>query len=125
MLQIVPQMRIFVAIEPEDFRRGIDGLSASCRNRLKADPMSGAMFLFRNRRGTAVKLLCYDGQGFWLCQKRFSRGRLKWWPKPRQAEDAGLGQMDARQLQTLLWNGDPTGARFATDWRPVPLAARS
>ncbi|MEA1053685.1 IS66 family insertion sequence element accessory protein TnpB [Lamprobacter modestohalophilus] len=71
MIQLSPQSRIFVALEPADFRRGIDGLAALCRQRLAQDPFSGAIFVFRNRRKSALKLLCYDGQGFWLCQKRF------------------------------------------------------
>jgi IS66 Orf2 like protein len=70
MLQITPQMRILVAVEPVDFRKGIDGLAQFCRQALGEDPLGGALFVFRNRRGTAVKALVYDGQGFWLCQKK-------------------------------------------------------
>ena len=80
MLQLTPQSRVFLAVAPADFRRGIDGLAALCRQRLGENPMEGAVFVFRNRRGTSLKLLCYDGQGFWLCQKRLSQGRLSWWP---------------------------------------------
>ena len=69
MLQITPQMRILVAIEPADFRRGIDGLARVCREVLQEDPFGGWVFVFRNRRATAVKVLVYDGQGFWLCHK--------------------------------------------------------
>src|SRR6266540_2945810 len=72
MIQITPQMRILLATEPVDFRRGIDGLAVLCRTALHSDPMSGAMFVFRNRRGTAIKILVYDSQGFWLAQKRLS-----------------------------------------------------
>jgi transposase len=76
MLQLTPQSRVFVALEPADLRRGSDGLAALCRQRLGEDPFTGAIFVFRHRRGTALKLLCSDGQGFWLCQKRFSQGQL-------------------------------------------------
>ena len=69
MLQITPQMRILVAIEPADFRCGIDGLARVCREVLQEDPFGGWVFVFRNRRATAVKVLVYDGQGFWLCHK--------------------------------------------------------
>ncbi len=72
MIQITPQMRILLALEPADFRKGIDGLAQVCRGALKADPFSGVLFVFRNRRGTAVKALVYDGQGFWLCQNYLS-----------------------------------------------------
>jgi hypothetical protein len=80
MLQVTPHMRIFVSIEPIDFRCGIDGLAAACRQRLKRDPMSGALFVFRNRQRTALKLLVYDPQRYWMCHKRFSQAPLGYWP---------------------------------------------
>ena len=115
MLQLTAQTRVFLACEPADFRRGIDGLAALCRHRLGEDPMGGAIFVFRNRRGTSLKLLCYDGQGFWLCQKRLSEGRLKWWPASPQASE----RLSARELQILLWNGNPKAVELAQDWRRV------
>lgn len=66
MIQITPHMRIFVAVEPVDFRAGIDGLVAVCRKRLQADAFSGALFVFGNRARTGIKVVVYDGQGFWL-----------------------------------------------------------
>ena len=66
MIQITPQMRVLVAIEPVDFRRGIDGLSQVCRAMLAEDPMDGTLVIFRCRSQKAIKLLCYDGQGYWL-----------------------------------------------------------
>jgi transposase len=115
MLQLTPQSRIFLAREPADFRRGIDGLAALCRQRFGENPMDGAIFVFRNRRGTALKLLCYDGQGFWLCHKRLSAGRLRWWP----ARAESSVRLSARQLQILLWNGNPEALELAEDWRRV------
>ena len=72
MLQLTPQSRIFVATEPVDFRKGIDGLAAVCRRVLGDNPLSGALYVFRNRVGTTLKILCYDGQGYWLCTKRLA-----------------------------------------------------
>ncbi len=115
MLQLTPQSRVFLAREPADFRRGIDGLAALCRQQLGEDPMGGAVFVFRNRRRTSLKLLFYDGQGFWLCQKRLSQGRLRWWPDSAQPSQA----LSARELQILLWNGNPLQAGMAEDWRRV------
>ena len=60
MIQITPQMRVLVAVAPADFRRGIDGLAQLCRVTLGSDPFSGTVFVFRNRGGTAVKVLVYD-----------------------------------------------------------------
>jgi transposase len=66
MIQVTAQMRILVAIEPVDFRKGIDGLVGICKNKIAADPFSGYVFVFCNRKKTALKILSYDGQGFWL-----------------------------------------------------------
>ena len=57
MIQITPQMRILLAVEPVDFRRGIDGLSRLCRESLSADPLGGTAFVFRNKRGSALRVL--------------------------------------------------------------------
>ena len=118
MIQITPQMRILLAVEPVDFRKGIDGLAQLCRQRLQMDPLGGTLFVFANRRRQALKILVYDGQGFWLCQKRLSRGRFSWWPQTRAAGAA----LDVHQLQVLLWNGDPSRTASAPLWRPVALA---
>ena len=62
------KMRILVAIEPVDGRKGIDSLARLCQDKLQADPFSGCLFVFRSRRGTSIRILVYDGQGFWLAQ---------------------------------------------------------
>jgi transposase len=115
MLQLTPQSRIFVALQPVDFRKGIDGLAALCRRTLAQNPLDGAVYVFRNRTGTTLKLLTYDGQGFWLLTKRLSQGTLQWWPTA-----AGPSvRLAARELHILLWNGDPEQAAMAADWRRV------
>ena len=118
MIQLVPQLRILLACEPVDFRKGIDSLAALCKDRLEQDPFTGALFVFRNRAGTALKLLVYDGQGFWLCLRRFSQGRIRWWP---QALDAPLHPIEAQELSVLLYHGLPTGAAFSPAWRKIDL----
>ena len=118
MLQITPQMKILVAVEPADFRRGIDGLARLCREQLRHDPFGGAVFVFRNRRGTALKVLVYDGQGFWLCHKRLSQGRFRWWPSATP-QHPGAARLAAHQLAVLLSAGNPTATGAAPDWRPV------
>ncbi len=118
MLSIAPQMRILVAVEPADFRKGIDGLAGICRNVLREDPFSGYVFVFRNRRATAIKILVYDGQGFWLCQKRLSKGRFQWWPT--SAGDT-VRDLDARDLQLVVWNGDPSRGAMKPLWRGLRM----
>jgi transposase len=119
VIQLTPQMRILVAVQPADFRNGMDGLGRLCREALQADPMSGTVFVFRNRRATAIKVLVYDGQGFWLCQKRLSAGRFGWWPQPGAD---GAVRLDVHELQLLLWNGNPKQAQAAPAWRPIAVA---
>lgn len=120
MIQVTPQMRILVAVEPADFRKGIDGLSRLCKEALKRDPFCGSVFVFRNRRATAIKSLVYDGQGFWLCQKRLSKGRFRWWP----TSPAGAAKsLEAYQLHVLLAAGDPDAAKAPAAWRQVNTAS--
>src|ERR1700730_5318264 len=69
-------MRILVAIESIDGRKGIDSLAQLCREKLAADPFSGCLFIFRSRSGKAIRILTYDGQGFWIATKRLSKGRF-------------------------------------------------
>jgi len=116
VIQIAPQMRILVAVEAVDFRNGIDGLARVCKEALKSDPFSGCLFVFRNRRGTSIKCLAYDGQGYWLMHKRLSAGRFRFWPVDATAVSKRL---EAHELQVLLAAGNPETAQAAPAWRRV------
>jgi transposase len=121
MIQITPQMRVLVAVDAVDGRKGIDSLAALCRERLQADPFSGWMFIFRTRSAQAIKILCYDGQGFWLAQKRLSKGRFRWWPTEDALSTLAPGAsrtLEAYQAQLLLAAGNPETAA-APVWRKV------
>jgi len=115
MIALTPQVRVMLARDAVDFRCGIDGLARICRKQLEADPFSGAVFVFRNRQATSIKLLVYDGQGFWLCQKRLSTGRFKHWPK---GESVGL-RLLAAELQVLLSNGSYHDAQIVVPWKNI------
>ena len=115
MLQLTPQSRICVALAPVDFRTGIAGLAALCRRAFGQNPLDGAISVFRNRTGTTLKVLYYDGQGYWLCTQRLSAGRLRGWPRVPGA----TVRLAARELQVLLWNGCPDQAARADAWRQV------
>jgi transposase len=111
MIQVSPQTRILLAVEPVDFRKGIDGLAGIAKG-LDLDPFSGCLFVFRSRRGSSLRVLAYDGQGFWLCQKRLSKGRFRFWPKQGET----LHPLAAHELQALLWNKE---LGKADAWRPL------
>jgi transposase len=111
LIQITPQIRILVAVEPIDARKGIDSLAQLCREKLASDPFSRCLFIFRSRRGTAIKLLAYDGQGFWLATKRLSKGRFRWWP----TGDERARVLRAHQAQLLLAAGNPE-AEAPPEW---------
>ncbi len=118
MIQITPQMRILVALETVDFRKGIDGLCRISREVMKSDPFSGYTFVFCNRKRTSIKLLMYDGQGFWLCQKRLSKGRFDWWSgKSRE----GILSLAAHELQILIWNGNPSKTGVSSFWKKIEV----
>lgn len=116
MIAITPQMRVLVAVEPVDFRRGIDGLAQICRAALASDPMDGTVFVFRSRQARAIKLLTYDGQGFWLATKRLSSGRFRHWPSTGASASHALL---AHELTVLLWGGDPQRAQAAPVWQRI------
>ena len=114
LIQISPQVRILVAIEAIDGRKGLDALTQLCREKLAADPFSGYLFIFRTRRGTAIRLLQFDGQGFWIATKRLSKGRFKWWPTGNEPAKT----LRAHQAQLLLAAGHPD-TEAAPVWRRV------
>ena len=115
MIAITPQMHILLTTEPVDFRKGIDGLAGYVRNILSNDPFNGYVFVFSNTRKTSIKILAYDGQGFWLCQKRLSKGRFRWFP---DLTDPKALNFTAQQLQLLIWNGNPN-TYTAPLWRKI------
>jgi transposase len=120
MIQLTPHMRILVAVEAVDFRCGIDGLARICRERLQADPFCGWLFVFANRKRTAIRILTYDSQGFWLCHKRLSAGRFRFWPTAAAQPTQALA---AHELQLLLMGGNPAQAKAAPTWRRLAVAA--
>ena len=113
MIQIAPHSKIYICATPIDFRNGIDGLIGLSKTLLFVDPFSGVTVLFKNRSSNSVKILSYDGQGFWLHQKRLSEGRFKWWPKD------GTSKIDitSHELYIFLANGNPTKAEVQKNFR--------
>jgi transposase len=119
MIMVTPQTRILCFTESVDFRKGIDGLVAVCKERVEVDPFSGSLFLFRNARGKSLKGILYDGQGYWLFMKRLSEGRFRYWPTSHGEEKASALPLLSRELSVLLWNGDPAKALMGSDFRRI------
>lgn len=111
MLQVTAKHNIFIAIKPIDFRCGIDALAGYCKNVLALDPLSGHVFVFRNKNAKSIKILTYDSQGFWLCLKRLSHKKFNWWPTSREL----AMRLSVPQLNNLIWNNNTT----PLEWNPI------
>jgi len=98
MILLTANTPILLAINPVDFRCGIDGFVAICRRQLAQDPRSGILFVFINRNKTMIRALSYDGTGFWLMTKRLSKGKFEHWPSAKEA----ITSMQAKDLRLLL-----------------------
>ncbi len=118
MIQVLSRSTVVLMHEPISFRNGIEGTTAVVRTVLQREPMDGALFVFRNKEGQMLRILYYDGSGFWLCTKRLSKGRFSTWPKGNGMA-ASSALLLERELQVLLWGGDPAGCDFPELWRKV------
>lgn len=78
MLSFSGSLRILVAIQPCDMRKGFNGLYGMITERLQEDPRSGALFVFTNKKRSRLKILCWDGTGLWLLTKRLEEGTFSW-----------------------------------------------
>ena len=111
MIALTPQSKVYVAVAPVDFRNGILGLKTICREILKRNPESGTLFIFHNKKKTSIKILVYDGQGFWLMMKRLSKGKFPWWPK---STSKGT-DIDYKKLQLII--NVANDGDFSDDWK--------
>ena len=102
MIKLTRQTPILLAIAPSDFRAGIDGFVAVCRQQLKQNPSSGTLFVFINRNKTMIRALTYDGSGFWLMTKRLSKGKFTGWPKSTDP----ISKIAAIKLKQILSGHD-------------------
>lgn len=101
MIRLHHDTHILVATQASDFRKGIDGFVAVCRDELNKDPRSGTYFVFINQNRTMIRVLVYDGSGFWLMTKRLSNGRFQGWPK----SPSNMSVLEAKSLRSILsWN---------------------
>jgi len=113
-------VRVYVAAAPANLHRSFEGLSNEVRSVLAADPLSGHVFLFLNRRRTQVKMLLFTRGGFTIVHKRLERGRFSL-PSQMRPEATHV-EVDAHELSMLLEGLVATSAPAARRWNP-PLGA--
>jgi len=98
MIHMTNETQILLASEPADFRKGLDGFIALCQLSLAQNPRSEARFVFINKNKTMIRVLSFDGTGFWLMTKRLSKGKFQGWPSRGNVVSA----FSALQLSILL-----------------------
>jgi len=108
MLSLPPRVRIFVCLEPADMRRSFDGLSAMVQDVLEADPKSGHLFVFRNRRGDRLKILYWDHDGYALWYKRLEAGVFRF---PAVSNERSRVEWTPAELALVLEGIDVQGMK--------------
>jgi transposase len=122
MLTLPTSVRVYLAAEPVDLRRGHDGLVALVRGTWKLNPFDGHLFVFLGKRLDRVKILAWDRNGFVLYYKRLSQGRFR---MPSIPEGATRVEMDATTLAMLLDGIDVKRVRRPTAWTPPAAQSAS
>lgn len=113
MLSLSPAVKVYLAAGPTDMRKSMDGLQALVEGVLAQNPTSGHLFLFRNRDSNRIKILVWEGGGYWVHYKRLERGRFQF------PEATGTSvEIEASDLALLLAGIDVKGARRLPRWNP-------
>ncbi len=115
MLTLPPAVRVYIASEPIDMRKSIDGLSAIVRNQWRDDEFSGHLFVFVSRKKDRVKVLCWDRGGFIVLYKRLELGKFR---MPLIDDDSGKVELEATELVMLLDGIDYSRVRKPLRWQP-------
>jgi transposase len=120
MIGLTSGRAIFLATGATDLRKSFTGLYALVREHLGREPLSGAVFVFCNRRRDTVKLFCYDQGGFWVCAKRLEAGTFRW-----PVAGTRTVELTPAELTMLVSGLDPAPSRMRRWWRPVERPART
>jgi len=120
VLSFAGRVRIFVAAEPVDLRRGFDGLAAATRQVIQEDPLSGHIFAYLNRRRDRVKLLVWEPSGYWLLYKRLEKGRFTLPAEPAPGRRHIV--IAPADLALMLEGIDLRGAHRRKNWTPATKA---
>ena len=101
MFNFSTSLKIFLGVKPVDMRKSFNGLSAVVKNELERDPLDGAVYLFSNKRRTLVKIVYWDGTGFWVLSKKLERGTF-WWISDSDCDSRDLSIMP-ESLSLKAW----------------------
>jgi len=120
VLSLPPSVRIFVATQPVDGRKGVDSLAAIVRSALSQDPLSGHLYVFFSRRCDRVRIVYWDRNGFAMWTKRLERGRFH--PRLSAAGRLSASVIEAADLALILEGIDLAGAHRRPRWEPAKAA---
>ena len=121
MLSISPAVRIYLAAEPTDMRKGFDGLSAIVENSLSEDVYSGNLFVFVSKKGDRVKILTWDRGGFVMLYKRLEKGKFR---VPKVGAGCSAMEIESAQLFMLLEGIDYSRVRTPIRWEPKKIVKK-
>ncbi len=116
MLSLPPSVRLFMATQPVDGRKGADSLMVLVREAFRHDPLSGHLFIFFSKRCDRVRIVYWDRNGFAMWTKRLEKGRFR----PSFSSDRKLGSIaiEAAELALIVEGIDLVGARRRARWQP-------
>lgn len=117
MIALTPAVRVYIAVEPADMRKSFDGLSTLVEHCFGKDPLSGHLFVFRNRRGNHIRVLFWDRTGYAIFGKKLARGRFHLARElPAKATHV---EVEAAELSLMLEGIDLSDATRRKRWRPA------
>lgn len=116
MLSLPPSVRLFVATQPVDGRKGADSLMVIVRDVFAQDPLSGHLFIFFSKRCDRIRVVYWDRSGFAMWTKRLERGRFR----PSFSVDGRMtaAAIEAAELALIVEGIDLAGARRRSRWEP-------
>lgn len=123
MLSLPPSVRLFVATQPVDGRKGADSLMVLVRDVFHHDPLSGHLFIFFSRRCDRVRVVYWDRNGFAMWSKRLERGRFK--PTFSASSELGANAIEAAELALIVEGIDLSGARRRPRWQPASRSEKT
>jgi transposase len=122
MFLLSPQTKVFLAKGATDMRKSFRGLSIITEATLEQDPGSGHLFVFVNRRRDMLKILHWDGSGFWIWYRQLEKGTFQL-PQPATANDSGI-ELTPSQLSMILDGIDLSSARQRMRYRPMAVTTK-